>query len=104
MTDKTTSAPRTAKRRSITVKVLLNEDEAQEIDRKAQAAAVGTRSGYLRQSALQSGDRNALAGMIGRVGLTLNRLEHAPRQSMDHISRQLEEIITLMRATDGKDA
>jgi hypothetical protein len=42
--------------------------------------------------------------MIGRVGLTLNRLEHAPRQSMDHISRQLEEIITLMRATDGKDA
>ncbi|RWR45747.1 hypothetical protein EOW65_16045 [Sinirhodobacter ferrireducens] len=84
-------------RRTIIAKVRLSAAEAREIDQRAQATGSGKRADYLRSSALQGGGHDALAGMIGQVGLSLNQLEHAPARSIGRISRQLDEIIALLR-------
>ena len=87
----------TAEHRTIVAKVRLTVTEALELDRRIKAAGGGTRARYLREAALKDQCSEDLAELVGRVGLALSQLDHDPARRLDHIARQIDEIIFLMR-------
>lgn len=89
-----------AEHRTIIAKVRLTAAEARNLDRRIKAAGGGTRARYLREAALKDQCSDALAELVGRIGLTLNQLDHDPARRLGHIARQLDEIIFLMRGKD----
>ncbi|WP_176715477.1 hypothetical protein [Thioclava sp. SK-1] len=89
-----------AELRTIIAKVRLTTAEALELDRRIKAAGGGTRARYLREAALKNQCSEDLAELVGRIGLALNQLDHAPARRLGHIARQIDEIIFLMRPED----
>lgn len=89
-----------AERRTILAKVRLSTTEAREIDRRIKAAGGGTRARYLREVALRDHSSDALAEIIGQISLSLNQLDDAPERRLEHIARQLDQLIFLMRGRD----
>lgn len=89
--------PRVSGRRDQVVKVRYSVDELAQLDLLWRSANAENCASYVRRKSLQPQiGSDAIADLIGKIGLTLNALEPSPKQ-LRELSRNIQNLVLELR-------